>query len=126
LPKTVLIVDDDARVRTAIRLAFEFNNRFHVCGEAIDGQDGIEKARQLKPDLIVLDLLMPLMNGIEAARILTQEMQSIPLILFTNRDAELIGPSAREAGFRAVISDQNIECLITQSQSLLESHPASD
>jgi CheY-like chemotaxis protein len=105
MPKTVLIVDDNAAVRRAVRLAFECTNRFYACGEAVDGQDALEKARQLKPDLIVLDLSMPRMNGIEAGRILTHEMKSVPLILFTMHRTDTLRSSAREAGFKAVDKD---------------------
>jgi DNA-binding NarL/FixJ family response regulator len=119
--KSVLIVDDSAIVRAVIRLAFERNNRFCVCGEAVDGRDAIEKARQVKPDLIVLDFLMPRMNGIDAARILTQEMRSVPLILFTIHSVEIIRSIAWEAGFKAVISkDQGMDSLVEQGQSLLD------
>lgn len=58
--KCILIVDDNARVRRAVRAMFEANQDFLVCGEATDGQDAIEKARQLHPDLVVLDLSMPI------------------------------------------------------------------
>jgi DNA-binding NarL/FixJ family response regulator len=127
MPKWVLVVDDNPGARAATRLAFENDGRFYVCGEAVNGQDAIEQARELKPDLIVLDFSMPRMNGIEAARILTREMGSIPLVLFTMHRAEMIEASAREAGFRLVISkDQGMERLVTQSQSLVESQSASD
>ena len=58
---SILIVDDNAFIRRAIRLRFEGRNGFQVCGEAVDGSDAIEKARQLKPDLIILDFSMPVM-----------------------------------------------------------------
>jgi response regulator NasT len=101
-------------------VAFEHHNCFSVC-EAVDGQDAIEKARQLKPDLIVLDFSMPRMNGIDAARILAQEMRLVPLVLFTMHSLEIMGSSARELGFKAVISkDQGTEGLVRRCQSLLE------
>ncbi len=67
MPKRILIVDDLPELRKLIRAFLEEELGFHVCGEAIDGLDAIEKASDLKPDLIVLDLSMPRMNGIEAA-----------------------------------------------------------
>ena len=99
----------------------EYDDRFCVCGEAVNGQDAIEQARELKPDLIVLDLSMPRMSGIEAARILADEMRSTILVLFTMHPEELIGPTARQAGFRAIIcKDQGTEVLVRQSQMLFE------
>lgn len=81
--KSVLIVDDSATVRGIIRLFMEQQEGIAVCGEAVDGVDAIQKARELKPDLILLDLAMPRMNGIEAAVVLKSESPRRPIILFT-------------------------------------------
>jgi DNA-binding NarL/FixJ family response regulator len=67
---TVLIADDYATARSAIRARFENYSGFIVCGEAVDGADAIEKALKLHPDLILLDLAMPTLNGVEAASVL--------------------------------------------------------
>jgi two-component system chemotaxis response regulator CheY len=69
-PKRILIVDDNAAIRTVSRFLFDVPG-FEVCGEAVDGADAIKKAQDLCPDLIVLDLSMPEMNGRETARELT-------------------------------------------------------
>jgi two-component system chemotaxis response regulator CheY len=57
--KRILVVDDSATFRDAIRSSLENQTGFEVCGEAVDGADAVEKARELKPDLILLDLVMP-------------------------------------------------------------------
>jgi chemotaxis response regulator CheB len=64
LPKRILIVDDNPVIRDTLREVLEQESGWEVCGEAANGREGIEKAQQLKPDLIVLDLSMPVMNGI--------------------------------------------------------------
>jgi DNA-binding NarL/FixJ family response regulator len=61
-------VDDSPVVRNTLRQTLERQRGWEVCGEAADGREAIEKAQQLKPDLVVLDLSMPVMNGLEAAR----------------------------------------------------------
>ena len=66
MPKCILIVDDHKYVRQPVRNFLE-NQGYDVCGEAVDGYDAIEKAQELKPDLILLDMSMPRMNGIDAA-----------------------------------------------------------
>ena len=66
----VLIVDDNAFLRHALCEIFKRESDFQVCGEAENGKEAIEKAWELHPDLIVLDLAMPVMNGLEAARVL--------------------------------------------------------
>jgi len=68
MAKCILIVDDSEVIRTATRHFLEDETDFTVCGEAIDGLDAIGKVRHLSPDLIVLDLAMPRMNGLQAAR----------------------------------------------------------
>jgi DNA-binding NarL/FixJ family response regulator len=109
----ILIVDDSAQIRNMVRLWLESDDKFEVCGEAADGVEGVEKALALKPDLIVLDLLMPRMNGLQAAEALQSSMPEVPIILFTLfPDSELAG-RARDAGVSSVLSkmDQmNVLC----------------
>jgi DNA-binding NarL/FixJ family response regulator len=69
-----------------IRETLEQQEGWEVCGEAADGRQAIEKAQGLKPDVVVLDLSMPLMNGLEAARELKRLLPSLPLVMFTNFD----------------------------------------
>ena len=117
---SILIVDDNPAIRKAVRLSFEGRNGFKVCGEAIDGRDGIEKARQLKPDLIVLDYSMPVMNGLDAAAVLSREMPSVPLILFTMHVGVVTASEARSSGISAVVSkDQGSDGLVNQALALL-------
>ena len=77
---SVLIVDDYAAIRRAIRVGLERHSEFSVCGEAVDGLDAIEKATKLKPDFILLDLSMPRMNGMEAASILKRLMPNVLIV----------------------------------------------
>jgi len=70
LRKNVLIVDDHAMIRTALRIVLEISGQLRVCGEAADGVEAIEKAGELKPDLILLDIAMPRMTGIATASVL--------------------------------------------------------
>ena len=81
--RCVLIADDNPLVRTVVRFFVECHKGLEVCGEATDGVDVIEKAKELRPDLIVLDLSMPRMNGLEAASKLKRIMPQVPIILFT-------------------------------------------
>lgn len=103
LPKRILIVDDSAAVRTLIRKGLEAQSWLEVCGEACDGMEAIEKARDLKPDLIVLDLSMPGMNGLEAAAKVQRILPRVPIILFTVH-YEAAAKCAGLSGIRAVLS----------------------
>ena len=92
MPKSILIADDSDTIRKITRLFLESQIDLEVCGEAVDGVDAIEKAKQLKPDLVVMDLAMPRMNGVEAASVLKGLMPRMPIVIFTLY-RELLGSS---------------------------------
>jgi DNA-binding NarL/FixJ family response regulator len=99
----VLIVDDYSAVRSAIRGGLERYSGFSVCGEAVDGADAIEKATKLKPDLVLLDLSMPRLNGMETASLLKYLMPRVLIVAFTMY-SELLGKSLPSTiGIDAVI-----------------------
>jgi DNA-binding NarL/FixJ family response regulator len=81
--KRVLVADDSASVRSVIRAFLNDQEEIEVCGEAVDGLDAVEQAQRLNPDLILLDLAMPEMNGAEVASILKHKMPHVRIILFT-------------------------------------------
>jgi DNA-binding NarL/FixJ family response regulator len=83
VPKCILIVDDHEHIRKLVRAFLESEAAFEVCGEAVDGFDAIQKAQALKPDLIILDLSMPRMGGVEAAQRLKKFLPQTPIVLFT-------------------------------------------
>ena len=121
LPKCILLVDDNPAIRMALRRFLEDHTEYEVCGEANDGLEAIEKAAELQPDLIVLDLSMPRMDGLKAARELRQRMPRMHLILFTMHAAATSQNEVEAAGFDAVISKtEGLQTLIDKVQTLLE------
>ncbi len=104
MSKHILVVDDSETCRKVTRLFLESQLGLEVCGEAVDGVDAIEKARSLKPDLVVLDLAMPRMNGVQAASELRAIMPRIPIILFTMYDDTVGRALALSAGANLVVS----------------------
>ncbi len=120
MAKTILIADDNDAVRRAVCEAFTRDPDFEVCGEAHDGQDAIEKAQRLKPDLIILDFAMPVINGFEAARALRDLMPSVPIIMFTLYDDEFMREKARLVGATEVVSKtDDISVLMRTARRLL-------
>jgi DNA-binding NarL/FixJ family response regulator len=121
MPKTkVLLVDDSDVIRNAVRPLFDSHPRFEVVGEAVHGREAIEKAPSLRPDLIILDLSMPEMNGIEAAPVLIKILPNVWLILFTLHDCADIQRLSRQAGIHAVVSkDKANTHLIPQAEALV-------
>jgi len=85
----ILIVDDNSAFRGAVRVYLAQQN-FKVCGEAVDGANALEKATELAPALITLDLRMPNMNGVEAASVLKGRMPDVRIVLLTMYD-EVVG-----------------------------------
>jgi two-component system vancomycin resistance associated response regulator VraR len=79
----ILIVDDNATIRGLLRSFVETNTGFEVCGEAENGPDGIQKTKELQPDLVLLDMTLPGMLGSEAAPILKRLLPQVKIILFT-------------------------------------------
>jgi two-component system, chemotaxis family, chemotaxis protein CheY len=104
MAKTVLIVDDNAFVRQALCELFQCQADFEVCADAENGQEAIEMAEQLRPDLVVLDLSMPVMNGLDAARVLKRMMPAVPLIMYSAFGDRLVEQQARLIGISEVVS----------------------
>jgi DNA-binding NarL/FixJ family response regulator len=122
LPNCILIVDDHAIIRRGLRQLFESRTGWEVCGEAVNGRDAIEKAHELKPDLIVLDLSMPEMDGLQAARLLRKAMPKVPIILFTNFGQDpFMEREALAVGIREVVSKANSTGLIHSVEAALSS-----
>ena len=117
---TVLIVDDYPALRKALRSLFEQQLNSVVCIEAINGLDAIAKAKVSCPDLIILDLCMPEMNGFEAATVLQKAMPQVPLFMFTNHLSDEVESQAASVGIRAVFSKYTgINALLAQASELL-------
>ena len=120
--KRILLVDDNAVVRSLVRRLFEFQREFEISGEAENGRDAIEKAERLKPDLIILDLIMPVMTGLDAAPLLKQLLPDTLIILFTQQEGSEVERLARAAGIDAVVSKtQAASELVLKAQALLPS-----
>jgi len=101
---TVFIVDDDPTIRMIIRTFLEQTTPFKVCGESGDGVTAIEKAPELKPDVVLLDLVMPRLNGVQTASVLKRLLPEIKIILFTFFDDIPGNTLATAAGVDAILS----------------------
>ncbi|HCS61464.1 MAG TPA: DNA-binding response regulator [Microbacterium sp.] len=94
----VLIADDEALVRHALRAYVSANDRLSVVGEASNGIEAVELSRELQPDIVVMDLRMPVMNGIEATRAITSELPGTTVIAVTTFSTERYVIAALQAG----------------------------
>jgi two-component system chemotaxis response regulator CheY len=120
MPKRILIVDDSAATRRLVQTFLESGAGLEVCGEAADGVEAIEKTSELKPDLIVLDLFMPRMNGLETASMLRLIAPNAPIIMLTFFKDALSGSQARDAGVASVLSKTDrLSLVVEETQRLL-------
>jgi len=120
MPVRILTVDDDQTIRLLLRRLLQTQPSWEICGEASDGREAIDKAERLKPDVIILDLAMPVMNGLQAAERLSQICPEVPLLLVSvqqvTRQTE---EAARRAGFRGAVTKANGVEVIAGVQALL-------
>jgi DNA-binding NarL/FixJ family response regulator len=122
MPKRILIVEDEVSVRNAVRTFFEHQSGLEVCGEAANGLEGLEKATELRPDLVLLDLSMPIMNGVEVASLIRSRMPNTPVVLYTMFDDVLGKPLAATLGIAAIVSKSDgLAKLLARIEALLES-----
>jgi len=104
VPKLIFIVDDSTLVRRLVRNCLESRLEQVVCSEAADGLEAIQRARDSKPDLVVMDFCMPKLNGMEAAAALHSMYPRVPMILYTLHKDIVPEKLAKAAGIRAVVS----------------------
>lgn len=117
--KQILIADDSSAVRRIVRILLAGRADVEVCGEAVNGLEAVEKAKALKPDLILLDLLMPEMNGAEAASILKKTMPELPIVLFTMHGDNIGTYLTSAIGVDAVLSKPDGASLVKVIDAVL-------
>jgi DNA-binding NarL/FixJ family response regulator len=119
--RSVLVVDDNPTIRKIICELFTREGDFEVCGQAENGREAIEKAQLLHPALIVTDLSMPLMNGIEEARILKKLMPAVPIIICSVHIDAFVEKECLAAGASAAVhKSDDVAVLIGRARELLD------
>ena len=111
MPLRILVVDDSEVFRRCLRPMLESNRDWEICGEAVDGAEGVEKHRLLVPDLVLMDFSMPRMTGLESATAILKEFPKVPIVLLTLYLTKQLAQAARNVGIRATISKANMNCL---------------
>lgn len=111
----ILIVDDNAMIRRALRSVIESQTLHEVCGEAENGQIAIARVKELHPDVVILDLQMPVMNGLDAARQISILFPGTVMVMVTMHCSEQLRKDAEAVGIRDVVSkyDEIAEHLLT-------------
>jgi chemotaxis response regulator CheB len=117
--RRVLVADDSPFIRKALCHVFANHPTLEICDEAVNGQEAIEKAEKHRPDLIILDLSMPVLGGLEAAKAICLFLPNVPIILFTMH-AEAVRPSdIVDTRILRVVPKEDAITLVRHAEELL-------
>jgi len=122
MPVRILIADDHQVVRTGLRALLESRSGCQVCAEAANGREAVEKAGQLKPDVAVLDIGMPLLNGVEATRQIRKLSPQTEVLILTMHDSEVLVQEVLEAGANGYILKDDADRNLVAAVDALRRH----
>jgi DNA-binding NarL/FixJ family response regulator len=122
MPVRILVADDHQVVRTGLRALLESKTGWQVCAEASNGREAVEKAGQLKPDVAVLDIGMPLLNGVEATRQIRKLSPQTEILILTMHDSELLVQEVLSAGAHGYILKDDADRNLVAAVDALRRH----
>jgi DNA-binding NarL/FixJ family response regulator len=102
--KRILIADDHAMLRRGVRNTFQTEPDLEICGEAVDGQDAVDKVKELRPDLVILDINMPVLNGLAAVRQILRHRPQTKVVVFSVHNSDQTLQEITAAGAHGFIS----------------------
>lgn len=118
----ILLADDHSSFRHMLRVLLELNPNWEVCGEAADGQEAVVRTAELHPDLVIMDLNMPNLNGIEATRKIRSFSPSTPVLILTFHELSSLQEIAQNSGARGyVLKSQSFDVLTKAIETLCTS-----
>jgi two-component system nitrate/nitrite response regulator NarL len=116
----ILIADDQEAIRKRVRSILVSKSDFEVCAEAANGREAVEKAQEFKPDLIILDVTMPILNGLEAARMIRQVSPDTPIVILSVHKSRQLLKEAQEIGVRGYVTKEEAsQTLIKAADAVL-------
>jgi DNA-binding NarL/FixJ family response regulator len=122
MPLRILVADDHQVVRTGLRTLLETERGWQVCAEAANGREAVEKAGELTPDVAVLDIGMPLLNGVEATRQIRKLSPKTEVLILTMHDSEVLIQEVLEAGARGYILKDDADRNLIAAVDALRQH----
>jgi DNA-binding NarL/FixJ family response regulator len=116
----ILIADDDPTIRILLRRLLERHSDWRVCGEAVNGVEAVEKVELFTPDLAILDLGMPMMNGVQAARQIARTNPRLPMLLISVQEvSHQLADAARDAGFMGAVTKSRGHEIVEAVEALI-------
>jgi len=123
-PLRILIADDHEVMRTGVRALIELEPGWRVCGTVTNGQEAVEAARKLKPDVVVLDMTMPELDGLEALRAIKRALPNTEVVIFSAHHSEEVIGQLFEAGAKSYIQKSDAgRYLVAAIKSVAEHKP---
>jgi two-component system response regulator DesR len=123
MPTRILLADDNEIIRDRLSELLTRHGGWEVCAAVGNGRDAVKKALELTPSLIILDLVMPQMDGLSAAQEIGKALPSVPIVLFTLHSFRGIELEAKKAGVRQVVSKNDVGALLHVAEELVKSGP---
>jgi DNA-binding NarL/FixJ family response regulator len=115
----ILIADDSSLMRRVLRKLLEsHSNLWQVCAEAVDGLDAVQKAVESRPDVVIIDLQMPSMDGLSASARIAKSLPKVSILINTNHKSDYVDSAARRAGVREVIAKSDSDALLKAVEGL--------
>jgi two-component system, NarL family, response regulator NreC len=115
----VLIVDDHAAVRKGVCSILGSRLNIEVCGEAENGEEAVEKARTLRPDFIILDVTMPVLNGFDAAKAILKILPEVPILMLSMHQHQQFVEEAKKAGVQGYLTKAQVGETLLQAVDVL-------
>jgi DNA-binding NarL/FixJ family response regulator len=117
----ILVADDHEAVRKGVCVILSSRLDIEICGEAVNGGEAVEKAKALKPDLIILDITMPILSGFEAAREIRKKLPEVPILILTMHDSRQLAVEAKKLGVNGFVRKTEAAASLLQAvDSLLD------
>jgi signal transduction histidine kinase len=104
----ILLVDDHQAVRRGLRSLLSSRTDWQICAEAADGLEALERARSLRPNVVLMDISMPLMNGLEATRVIRKELPEIQVVIISQNDPSVAHRQAEDVGAAGFVSKSSL------------------
>jgi two-component system, NarL family, nitrate/nitrite response regulator NarL len=122
-PVRILIADDHEIVRKGVSSLLQSRENFEICGEAANGEEAVQQARQLDPDLVVLDVTMPVLDGISAAKLIRKLLPSTPILILSTHEGREMVRAAKQAGAQAFVTKSEVSSVLLKAvDAVLEGH----
>ena len=119
MKKRILVADDNPLIRKMLCKIFRNHESLEICDQAVDGREAVEKAERHQPDLIIMDLAMPVMDGLKAAQAIRKFLPDVPIILFTLHAKTINDFDLKDSGITRVVPKTEMISLVDHAEQLL-------